>query len=332
VETGTVMKKCPEKFNLYQVLDSENKEKVDSEIELHLKNCSACREELEQIRKVETALKKQVDTVLADSPVKKNVVERISKTEIQADNEDRAKKQKSPLWFWILAPGILIILVAAISMSIGKKEVHYLSLTCMAASNDSLVNQSNLSMGSQINLTGAHLPVQFAGDFIFTVTKSGVKSVFKLSGEASLDSIRDNTLEFKGDTASFKLVEGPDITMFFNSKKLKLSKDVNKADPLSKNISDGETGKVEHQLNNGSCSSKIADIRQKDDQKTSHTGKKIASGSKTSSASLTVFISTCTVDVKSLEDDSVKDNASKTQNSHENLNPFLDKPLEIQGN
>lgn len=301
------MKKCPDKKLLYSLDDPELSLKERVALESHLQKCPGCQAEIEAYQAAEENFK--ADALIAFVPgIIKNAAMQQIRLEVKPAKDRFAKKKLN--WFWIFAPGLAIILFAALFNAQQPPRHHQAMVGCYASAENSRVNEKAVEFGHQIALQ--NLPLKLDGNFVFTLVATQTSS-FEHSGQSELVAARFDRIEFRNASAAFTLLSGNQMSVMING-------EIKEIDicPLrtstNKYIKPVQTGPAETVQNSQSAPATLpADLGQ---DPASATTMPDHVASETGAASSPVA------------------GSAITENAHveENVNPFLDKPLKLNGN
>jgi hypothetical protein len=319
------MKKCPDKQMLYDCLDKELQDSVSSDVREHINNCSTCRAELDEMTAAEKLLKENFHRVVAESSVKNKIMEQV-KSLSQPQPQPQPPPEKKSFWLWILAPGMAIIFMAALLMSINPADRQVVKLECYAAVINSTIDGLVLTPDHTLDLSSVAAPVRFQGEFIFNLIATETTR-FKLLGSATLVSFKGGSMTFSSANATLELLSGKPLQIVFNGKPKWLSTEKSISSKSSSTNQNFEAGKVATQSAETIASSSSRQTENK------------AADTKAALASAT------TPDVKTSQGNEAKDDCKQpTEQVNElpvsasettvpkNPNPFLDKPLNLQEN
>jgi hypothetical protein len=325
------MKKCPDKQMLYDCLDKELQDSVSSDVREHINNCSTCRAELDEMTAAEKLLKENFHRVVAESSVKNKIMEQVKslsqpQPQPQPQPPPQPPPEKKSFWLWILAPGMAIIFMAALLMSINPADRQVVKLECYAAVINSTIDGLVLTPDHTLDLSSVAAPVRFQGEFIFNLIATETTR-FKLLGSATLVSFKGGSMTFSSANATLELLSGKPLQIVFNGKPKWLSTEKSISSKSSSTNQNFEAGKVATQSAETIASSSSRQTENK------------AADTKAALASAT------TPDVKTSQGNEAKDDCKQpTEQVNElpvsasettvpkNPNPFLDKPLNLQEN
>ena len=215
------MKNCPEKIDLYRFIDKDLSSEKAEEMNQHIRQCQSCRLEVEEIINTEKSLRRNFDTLFSGNGLKEKVLADISDLKIESDRNQTPNPSARKIWFWIFAPGLAIIFIAALLNTIQlmkpNNDVVHL-VTCQAVGENAFYNNKPVGLGKEINLLNLAQPVCVKGNFIFKVTAK-TTSTFSHIGESVLKPLKNFQLEFINSDAVFKLLEGKPLEIKVNNKK-----------------------------------------------------------------------------------------------------------------
>ncbi|GAB4282128.1 MAG: hypothetical protein Kow0029_27560 [Candidatus Rifleibacteriota bacterium] len=204
------MKKCPEKQELVKFLDFESGEVLQPAIKEHVEKCQLCQNELAKIKTTEENLKRHAQAAFSGNSIKQNAMEQIRS--LKPVNQLTSRKSK---WFWILAPGLAVILVASLVNSVvnhGKQK----TLVSMRASGiNSLIDAMSADPGREIDLATIVAPMRIKGDFVFKI-KAAAFSEISHSGESTIFPAINGVLKLETTSATLKLLSGNPVKIFVN--------------------------------------------------------------------------------------------------------------------
>lgn len=303
------MKKCPDKKLLYSLDDPELSLKERVALESHLQKCPGCQAEIEAFQTAEENFK--ADALIAFVPgIIKNAAMQQIRLEVKPAKDRLARKKLS--WFWILAPGLAIILFAALFNAQQPPRHRQAMVGCYASAENSRINEKVVEFGHQIALQ--NLPLKLDGNFVFTLIATQTSS-FEHSGQSELVAAEFERIEFRNASAAFTLLSGNQMSVMINGEikeidicPLRIS--------MNKEVKPVQAGEVETVKNEQSAAATLpADLNQ---NPASATAMPAHVASETGVASSPVTGS----------------GTAASENAHveENVNPFLDKPLKLNGN
>ncbi|GEM_PF-3802143 len=202
------MKKCPDKQLLYSIDDPELNIDDRVALESHLQACPRCREEVAAVRSAEEAFKADVNGIFRSGEIRKRAMNEIIKNHsIEAERHKKAKY----MWLWVLAPGLAIVLLAALFHAVvPRQSTHQRLVTCQAHSDNAMVNEKIYEFGRMVELQ--HLPVELNGSFIFTSAGQQAWS-FEHCGVSTLVKAEQQAVEFVKASATFNLLSGDPVTV-----------------------------------------------------------------------------------------------------------------------
>jgi hypothetical protein len=299
------MKKCPDKKLLFSLDDPELSIDDRVKLETHLQNCSKCRKAAAEVRAVEEEFKSRVATAFVPGIIKNAAMQQIRLSAKSAS----PKPIKRSFWFWILAPGIAVILFAALFSSKPVHRHNAALVNCHASSENSRVNNQAVEFGHQIRMQ--QLPMKLEGNFVFTMIATNTSS-FEHSGVSDLVNASFEKLEFANASATFTLISGNQVQIIING----LNREID--------ICPIRVGNTVHPVQSNS------------DTVASHSLKTIdvASGpAELNPASSVAELETLASDATSVGEENIVAPASAEKPIvDETVNPFLDKPLILNGN
>ncbi len=205
------MKKCPDKKLLFSLDDPELSIDDRVKLESHLQNCVKCRKLAAEARAAEEEFKSRVATAFVPGIIKNAAMQQIRlAAKSKAPTE---KSERRSTWFWILAPGIAVILFAALFSSKPVHRHNAVMVNCHASSENSKVNNQSIEFGHQIQMQ--QLPMKLEGNFVFTMVATHTSS-FEHSGVSELIDASFENLEFANASATFTLISGNQIRVKIN--------------------------------------------------------------------------------------------------------------------
>ncbi|MDN5279561.1 MAG: hypothetical protein PWR01_3526 [Clostridiales bacterium] len=314
------MKKCPEKIDLLKYLDGELEASARAAFERHLNECPNCRNELALFKAAEKHIKDDFNTAFRDVSVKKAVMKEIKKPVRTAAPTGKAPQKTS--WFWILAPGIAIILFAALFTLVRKPACRTIIYTCQAMASSSRINGHKAELGKVYDLGGIFSPMRIDGDFIFTVIASAT-SKFQHSGVSVISPVENDVLKIQSASSTWLLLEGEPVGIVINDKKRTINKRL--LEVVEQNL-----GSADRAIDINAS----ATVQQPQKIETVTFSEYIATDTSNLNVEETLT-ETETEKTAPVSPENEDDSASASHNTapvNRNLNPFLDKPLELNGN
>ena len=209
------MKKCPEKELLYRFDDDQLSNAQRAQLESHLQKCPDCRREMVEIKEFEQSLHKQALAAFPRSTIRSRAMKRIQ-NENPGGEKAVAKGSAFSPWTWVLAPGLAIILIAAMMTSKPRIVRHENIVSCHASAENARVNNHQIPLGQPVAL--AQFPVSLEGSFIFAVIATET-TTFEHSGRSELLSAKIDNIEFRNTCATFTLISGSPISVTVDGEK-----------------------------------------------------------------------------------------------------------------
>lgn len=312
------MKKCPEKNDLFRFKDGELDAPVRTSIEEHLKTCKSCEADMAFVDACEKELRKHAENVFSGISIKNRAMKEIRSTKQLAPAEESRKKTS---WLWILAPGIAIIMFAALATS-NKKPVHKVfSVSCHASALDCQFGNQVAEMGRTIDLESLVAPMKLSGKFVFTVVAS-TTSTFEHSGKSEIFPISKSKLTFCSTEATFKLLNGNPVEIIVNGVARLVGKEPVQIHPQSGQALDL------FKVVGSSTKAVIATHSQIDLPAPATETSKLKIEPEVAPVSVTIL----STDSSVITDVQSSSGAEITQPVTGSVNPFLDNPLELNGN